>query len=99
MAALSRPLALAERPSHHHRLPREKAFTTLLTTRARDGHRHCGVFVGDTGLGVTDPGPDGHTHRIYMLAVLPAAGHAHELSTERCPRVHNFDPTHGNLHR
>lgn len=81
------------------RLPRERTFTTLLTTRARDGHRHCGVFVGDTGNGETDPGPDGHVHRIVMLDVMEAAGHRHELSCDRCPRVHNFDPTHGPLHR
>ena len=92
-----RPVALAERP---RRLAREQIYTALLTTRGGgDRHRHCGVFVGETGNGETDAGPDGHVHQIKALDVMPAGGHMHELSVERCPQRHNFDPTHGRLHR
>jgi hypothetical protein len=78
---------------------RDRTRTALLTTPGGpDKHRHCAVFLGDTGNGETDPGPDGHVHLIRWLDVLPCGGHTHELSIERCPRKHNFDPTHGSLH-
>jgi hypothetical protein len=100
MPALHHRVAVVERQRYHQRLPRERAYTTLLTTWAgAPRHQHCGVFLGETGDGYTDPGPDGHVHEIRGLDVLAAGGHLHELSTQRCPRVHNFDPTHGPLHR
>lgn len=81
-------LAVAERPRRETRT-RDHIRTAVLTTPGgRDRHRHCAVFIGETGNGWTDTAADGHRHRVSFLDVLPSAGHGHELSAERCQRDH-----------
>jgi hypothetical protein len=45
--------------------------------------------MDDAGFGVTSPGPDGHTHPVDGCDILPAAGHGHGLSAQRCDREHD----------
>ena len=66
----------------------------ILTAPAADGHTHCAMFNAMTGRGVTTPGRDGHVHRVQQLEIVVAAGHAHDLSSTRCPLEHDENGRH-----
>lgn len=72
---------------------RDTARSAVRSTPAADGHVHCILFDGN-GDGATSPGADGHVHDVVGLEVLPAKGHAHEISSQRCDRKHNRRGNH-----
>lgn len=90
--------ALAELEDAAPEAPRQRMRdgirTATITVPAKDGHLHCALYNAETGDGFTTPGPDGHVHQVRALDVMPAAGHAHDLSARRCPERHDRHDGH-----
>jgi hypothetical protein len=74
--------------SRRYRLHDVKVVVVRTAPAGADRHTHC-AMMNDDGFGVTSPGPDGHVHDVDGCDILPADGHTHDLSAQRCDREHD----------
>ena len=70
-----------------HRVRERQESYVMTAPGGSDRHRHC-TTVDTAGNGRTAPAADGHVHQVMDLVVLPAAGHAHDMSAQRCSADH-----------
>lgn len=86
------PVAVA-REQRRHRTHDQKLVAVRLAPGGADKHTHC-ALLDERGFGRTSPGPDGHVHQLLECDVELAAGHRHDLSGQRCTRVHDQRAQH-----